>query len=107
MTTHVSGPDRDAELDRLCAEYLEAAEAGSPPDRAGWLAAHPHLAADLADFLDCLDTVSGRAAPLRAVAGSGETVTADFGPPPAPTADRPHPRPSMLPDSFTLLVIKP
>jgi len=35
------------------------------------------------------------------------TVTADFGPPPAPTADRPHPRPSMLPDSFTLLVIKP
>lgn len=31
-------------------------------------------------------------------------VTADFGPPPAPTADRPHPRPSMIPGSFTLLV---
>jgi eukaryotic-like serine/threonine-protein kinase len=79
MTTTTDGPDRDAELDRLCAEYLEAAEAGTPPDRAGWLAAHPHLAADLADFLDCLDTVSGRAAPLRAVAGPGDTVTADFG----------------------------
>ena len=35
------------------------------------------------------------------------TVTADFGPPPAPTADRPRPRPTMIPDSFTLLVIKP
>jgi YVTN family beta-propeller protein len=34
-------------------------------------------------------------------------VTADFGPPPAPTADRPRPRPTMLPDSFTLLVIAP
>ena len=35
------------------------------------------------------------------------SVTAEFGPPPAPTADRPRPRPPMIPDSFTLLVIKP
>lgn len=35
------------------------------------------------------------------------SVTADFGPPPAPTADRPRPRPPMLPGTFTLLVIKP
>jgi DNA-binding beta-propeller fold protein YncE len=32
-------------------------------------------------------------------------VTAEFGPPPAPTAERPHPRPSVVPGSFTLLVI--
>ena len=32
-------------------------------------------------------------------------VTADFGPPPAPTADNPHPRPAMLPDSFVVLVV--
>jgi DNA-binding beta-propeller fold protein YncE len=31
-------------------------------------------------------------------------VTADFGPTPAPTADRPHPRPSIVPGSFVLLV---
>jgi len=31
-------------------------------------------------------------------------VTAEFGPPPAPTADQPRPRPSMVPGSFTLLV---
>jgi len=32
-------------------------------------------------------------------------VTADFGPPPAPTADNPHPRPKALPDSFVVLVV--
>jgi DNA-binding beta-propeller fold protein YncE len=32
-------------------------------------------------------------------------VTAEFGPPPAPTAERPRPRPSVVPGSFTLLVI--
>jgi YVTN family beta-propeller protein len=37
--------------------------------------------------------------------GTIYTVTADFGPPPAPTPDRPHPRPSILPDTFVVLVI--
>ena len=32
------------------------------------------------------------------------TVTADFGPPPAPTPERPHPRPSVIPDTFVVLV---
>jgi DNA-binding beta-propeller fold protein YncE len=32
-------------------------------------------------------------------------VTAKFGPPPAPTADNPHPRRSILPDSFIVLVL--
>lgn len=32
-------------------------------------------------------------------------VTAKFGPPPAPTAQQPHPRPSMVPDSFVVLVV--
>ncbi|MEP6637460.1 MAG: YncE family protein [Acidobacteriota bacterium] len=31
--------------------------------------------------------------------------TAEFGPPPAPTAERPRPRPSIVPGSFTLLVV--
>lgn len=31
-------------------------------------------------------------------------VTAKFGPAPAPTADQPHPRPAILPDSFEVLV---
>jgi DNA-binding beta-propeller fold protein YncE len=32
-------------------------------------------------------------------------VTAKFGPPPAPTADQPHPRNSILPDTFVVLVL--
>ena len=35
------------------------------------------------------------------------TVTADFGPPPAPTADRPRPRPPVLPGTFALLELDP
>jgi DNA-binding beta-propeller fold protein YncE len=33
------------------------------------------------------------------------TVTAKFGPPPAPTADNPHPRRSIVPDTFVVLVL--
>jgi len=32
-------------------------------------------------------------------------VTAKFGSPPAPSADQPHPRPAILPDSFEVLVV--
>jgi hypothetical protein len=35
------------------------------------------------------------------------TVTADLGLPPAPTAEEPHPRPPVLADTFTLLVLEP
>ena len=34
-------------------------------------------------------------------------VTADFGTPPAATAEHPHPRPPLLPGSFRLLVVAP
>jgi hypothetical protein len=34
------------------------------------------------------------------------TVTADFGATPPPTAEEPHPRPSIAPGSFTLLVLE-
>jgi DNA-binding beta-propeller fold protein YncE len=34
-------------------------------------------------------------------------VTADFGAPPAATAEHPHPRPAILPGSFRLLVLEP
>jgi hypothetical protein len=33
------------------------------------------------------------------------TVTAKFGQAPAPTADNPHPRPPVLPDSFIVLML--
>jgi YVTN family beta-propeller protein len=34
------------------------------------------------------------------------TVSADFGPPPPASTDNPHPRPSMLPGTFTVLVLE-
>lgn len=34
-------------------------------------------------------------------------ATAEFGPPPAPTAERPHPRPTILPDTFELIEVAP
>ena len=42
---------------------------------------------------------------LDSATGNIYTVTAQLGPVPAPTADKPHPRPSALPGTFTLLVI--
>ena len=35
------------------------------------------------------------------------TITADLGPPPPGSAEDPHPRPTVKPDSFTLLVLEP
>lgn len=35
------------------------------------------------------------------------TVTADFGPPPEPTAEHPHPRPSVVPGTFVLIILDP
>jgi hypothetical protein len=32
-------------------------------------------------------------------------VTAQFGPAPAPTAEQPRPRPTILPNTFTILVV--
>ncbi len=32
-------------------------------------------------------------------------ATAQFGPPPPPTAERPHPRPSIVPGTFTILIV--
>jgi DNA-binding beta-propeller fold protein YncE len=33
------------------------------------------------------------------------TASAEYGPPPSPTAERPRPRPAIIPDTFTVLVI--
>jgi YVTN family beta-propeller protein len=42
---------------------------------------------------------------LDATTGKVYAVTSDFGPPPAATAEQPHPRPASLPDTFTVLVV--
>jgi len=48
----------------------------------------------------------GRTLALDPATGAVYIPTAHFGPPPAPTPDRPHPRPTILPGTFHLLVVK-
>jgi len=43
---------------------------------------------------------------LDAGSGTVYVVTADFGPAPAPTEERPHPRPTIQPGTFRVLVLK-
>ncbi len=44
---------------------------------------------------------------LDASSGKIYLVTAQFGPPPAPTEAMPHPRRSVVPDSFEIIVVEP
>ena len=64
---------------------------------------------DTADHYSVTDTVPTQRG-ARTLALDGKTgkiylVTSDFGPAPAPTAAQPHPRPTMIPDSFVVLVV--
>jgi YVTN family beta-propeller protein len=57
--------------------------------------------------LQTLNTAKGaRTMALDASTGLIYLVTAKFGPPPAPTAAMPHPRASVVPDSFEILVVE-
>ncbi|MFI5372659.1 MAG: YncE family protein [Candidatus Eisenbacteria bacterium] len=64
---------------------------------------------DDADHYRGVETVTtergARTCALDPQTGLVYTATADFGPPPAPTPDRPHPRPSIVPGTFRVLVV--
>jgi hypothetical protein len=57
-------------------------------------------------LVETIQTQRGaRTMALDPVSHNVYTVTAEFGPAPAPTAESPRPRPAILPDTFTLLVL--
>lgn len=63
---------------------------------------------DSSEKLSPVDTITtqrgARTMEVDPVSHTIYTVTAEFGPTPAATAENPRPRPTMVPDSFTLLV---
>jgi len=63
-------------------------------------------AADRYSVVQSVPTQRGaRTMALDAASGKVYLVTADFGPAPAATAEQPHPRPALIPDSFVVLVV--
>jgi hypothetical protein len=109
-----------AVVDSKTGKVLATPSIGDGPDAAGWDAAHKLAFASSGDgilsvvdaskpdypTIESLTTQRG----ARTMAYDPATdrvylVTAEFAPRPAPTADNPHPRPTALPGSFTVIVV--
>jgi YVTN family beta-propeller protein len=72
----------------------------------GTLTVVRQASADHYSVLDTVKTQAGaRTMALDPATGRVYLVTAEFGPAPAATPEQPHPRPTPLPDSFTVLVV--
>src|SRR5262249_4587205 len=84
---------RDDCVNEAIAAYLEAAEAGQPPDRATFLASYPDLQSELRAFLEdrakcaqAAQPTGPRAAPIPGVAGDPATGAPGAPSPAAPLA---------------------
>jgi len=87
----------DAKRDRAFASNGEGTLTVAAPDKSGRFT-----------VLETDSTQAGaRTMALDEKTGRVFVVTASFGPPPAPTPDRPHPRPAIVPGTFTVLVLEP
>jgi YVTN family beta-propeller protein len=107
-------------VDSKTGKSLATAAIADGPDAAGWDGAHKLAFASCGEgilsvvdasapgypTIESLPTQRGaRTMAYDAASDRVYLVTADFGPTPQPTADNPHPRPTMVPGSFTVLVV--
>ena len=109
-----------AVVDANTGKTLAAPAIGDGPDAAGWDAAHKLAFASCGEgVLSVVDTSKpdyptietllthrgARTMAYDAAADRVYTVTAEFGPRPAATPENPRPRPSIVPGSFTVIVV--
>ena len=107
-------------IDASTGKVIANPEIGDGPDAARWSAEHKLAFASCGEgVLSVVDASNSSYKTIqtlptkrgaRTMAYDPATdrvylVTASFGPPPAPTADQPHPRPSMIPGSFEIIVV--
>src|SRR5947209_2362968 len=76
--------DRDQRVGEILAAYLEAIEAGQPPNQQALLARHPELAAELAAFFANQDQLAAFAGPRPGVDAGPPAAAKGAG---APTID--------------------
>jgi YVTN family beta-propeller protein len=109
-----------AVIDARSGKLLANPSIGSGPDAARWSATHHLIFASSGDgFLSVVDASApgyptierlptqrgARTMAYDPIVDRAYVVTADLGPSPAATADNPHPRPSVVPGTFTVIVI--
>ena len=107
-------------IDSRTGKILATAAIGDGPDAAGWDAAHKLAFASCGEgILSVIDAAapgyptieslptqrSARTMAYDSAADRIYLVAAEFGPRPDPTPDNPHPRPPIVPGSFTVLVV--
>jgi YVTN family beta-propeller protein len=107
-------------LDSRDGKLLANPSIGSGPDAAKWSTPHQLIFASSGDgilsvvdaaapgypTIESLPTQRGaRTMAYDPIADRAYVVTADFGPASAATVDNPHPRPAILPGTFTVIVI--
>jgi len=76
-------PSREQRVNEIIAAYLQAAEAGRPPDQDRLLSQHPELAADLREFFADKDRFERLARTIAYDSGAGATTGAAAAAPPA------------------------
>jgi len=88
MPASISPLPHEERLEEVLLAYLEAADAGRPPDARELLAAYPDLATELQAFLDDQEAAAQVAQPLRqALRGARVPDEADDRPPPQVLGD--------------------